>query len=334
MNRSINGFDYLRVLTTFFVVVIHTAASYVVLFTTLPTSEWMAANVFNGLSRWSVPVFFMLSGAFLLDPKRVEPLRFFYKKRVMKLLIPLLFWSLIYFVYKTLTLQVPLTAKDFLIQLYTNDIFYHLWFLYTLIGIYMLLPILRYCVKDLPASYFLYGAIIWFIAVPIIKTLNEVLGYTMYFEIPFAGYLGYFILGYYLRVHTFSKFATYTLYVTGLVSAIITIYGTYLGTANQNGQFYPFFYSNFSPTTALIAIALFLAFKSLATNVMASSVQWMSNLSFRVYLIHALVLDLFNKNVTLFDDITLFVKIPIVAFSVFIISLCISFIISKIPFFK
>lgn len=78
MNRAMNSYDYLRVVTAFFVVLLHVSANNAVLYNELTVSEWMAGNVYNSSSRWTVPVFFMLSGAFLLDPKRVETIGFFY----------------------------------------------------------------------------------------------------------------------------------------------------------------------------------------------------------------------------------------------------------------
>lgn len=331
MNRAINSYDYLRVVTAFFVVLLHASASYVVLYNELSTLEWMAGNVYNSLSRWTVPVFFMLSGAFLLDPKRVETLAYFYKKRVLKIVVPLLAWSMIYYVYKGLTLEMPMSLKDFVSRFIANDIYYHLWFLYVLLGIYLLVPLLRHFMKDVPPSYLLYFAVIWFIAVPFMKTANEFYGSTIYFDIPIAGYLGYFILGYYLRVVVVKKSVLWGFFVVGTLSLAVTIYGTFTFTKANDSVFYDFFYSNYSPTTALIAIAMFLLVKQLKNTMGAKLVQLIGGTTFGIYLVHALLLNYFVTNWLDFSELSNWLSIPLTAFIIFVVSFIVSYIIGNIP---
>lgn len=331
MNRAINSYDYLRVITAFFVVLLHASASYAVLYNELSTSEWMAGNVYNSLSRWTVPVFFMLSGAFLLDPKRVETFAFFYKKRVLKIVLPLLAWSVIYYMYKGLTLELPMSITDFVSRFIANDIYYHLWFLYVLLGIYLLVPLLRHFMKDIAPSYLLYFAVIWFLAVPIMKTANAFYGGPIYFDIPIAGYLGYFILGYYLRIVAVKKSVLWGFFIIGALSLAVTIYGTFAFTKANAGVFYEFFYSNYSPTTALIAIAVFLLVKQLKTAIAVKLVQLVGGTTFGIYLVHALLLNYFTTNVLDFSGISNWLSIPLTALIVFVASFVISYIIGKIP---
>ncbi|MGH8822038.1 MAG: acyltransferase family protein, partial [Rhodoferax sp.] len=56
--------------------------------------KWWAGNVYDSLTRSSVPLFFMVSGATLL-PKQ-EPIRAFFAKRFIRIVPPLLFWSIFY----------------------------------------------------------------------------------------------------------------------------------------------------------------------------------------------------------------------------------------------
>ena len=67
-DNKIIAFDGLRILAAFAVVVLHTVAP---LFLDLYQSyDWNVANVYESLVRWSVPVFFMISGALFLNKRK------------------------------------------------------------------------------------------------------------------------------------------------------------------------------------------------------------------------------------------------------------------------
>jgi surface polysaccharide O-acyltransferase-like enzyme len=57
------------------------------------TDNWHVLNVWDAFSRWAVPIYIMLSGSLLLDPNRVESPSRFYHKRLMRIGVPLVFWS-------------------------------------------------------------------------------------------------------------------------------------------------------------------------------------------------------------------------------------------------
>ena len=84
MNKTVNTYDYLRVFTTYAVVLLHTAAPMLYLYNSLPLTQWMVSNTFDSIVRWCVPVFFMLSGAFLLDPSKNDTPLIFFRKRLNK----------------------------------------------------------------------------------------------------------------------------------------------------------------------------------------------------------------------------------------------------------
>lgn len=64
MKRDLS-MDALRGFAALFVVLLHVTAGSLCADKAVD-SEWIAANVLNGLTRWTVPVFVMLSGAFML----------------------------------------------------------------------------------------------------------------------------------------------------------------------------------------------------------------------------------------------------------------------------
>ena len=61
------GISFLRILATFSLIVIHLSGPLVVKFGDISLFDWSVANFFDSISRYSVPMFFMISGALLLD---------------------------------------------------------------------------------------------------------------------------------------------------------------------------------------------------------------------------------------------------------------------------
>ena len=82
-NQRIIYLDLLRVLATIGVIVIHVCGRG--FYGSLFTSSWYYAVFYHSLVRWCVPVFFMISGALFLNPKKTVT----YKEILLKY-IPLL----------------------------------------------------------------------------------------------------------------------------------------------------------------------------------------------------------------------------------------------------
>src|SRR5512140_3161951 len=72
--------DLIRVLAIYLVVVIHTSGQLTNAWGKVPLSQWLIGDIYGGISRIGVPLFFMLSGYLLLP--RSESLRSFYGKRM------------------------------------------------------------------------------------------------------------------------------------------------------------------------------------------------------------------------------------------------------------
>lgn len=146
-------------------------------------------------------LFFMVSGALLL-PVKTDTFTFL-KKRMGKILVPLLFWTLFYlgvslaFGEKTLSevghnlLSVPFTRQGHGV----------LWFLYVLIGLYLLSPIIspmlqKASKKELEFYLLLWGITLCYpLLAPFVELTTDTYGILYYF----SGFLGYFVLGYYLH---------------------------------------------------------------------------------------------------------------------------------------
>lgn len=85
--------DACRVFAIFGVIVIHVVGPIVNDYKVISLEKFLVANTFDSLFRASVPLFVMISGALTL-PKKVTLQET--KNRVIRVVIPLIFWSFIY----------------------------------------------------------------------------------------------------------------------------------------------------------------------------------------------------------------------------------------------
>jgi surface polysaccharide O-acyltransferase-like enzyme len=156
-----------------------------------------------------VPLFFMITGALILPNKETECLSF-YKKRIPKVLYPLLVWGVVYAVLPWLLDLQP--ANEMLVELLLSPIKAPdmmggiLWYLFMLIGIYLIIPYINPLLyKDIKLQRIYLGLWILSSVIMFFRTYKSTLmGLTMWdhnfdLTIYFSGYLGYVLLGYMLH---------------------------------------------------------------------------------------------------------------------------------------
>lgn len=322
------GISILRILATFSVIIIHVSGPLVVKFGKISNFDWNVANFYDSISRYAVPVFFMISGSLLLG--REFETKDFLKNRLGKILPPFLFWSLFYSLFN----RYVLSNETFDISKVVRDIFYgseyHLWFVYALIGVYLIFPIFQKWIHLSKKNDVRYFLIIW--AVTLFLTIPGIAIYFPKINLSyFSGFLGYFILGFYLKKHAKSqKWISCLLILTGVS---ITILGTYYF-SNKNNKFYDYFYEYLSLNALMVSIGVFLLFNKIEniSDKIKPIVSKLNESSFGIYLIHPLVIYV----LVLLGMDTYFVNpiigILMISLACFLISFIVIFIIKKIKF--
>jgi surface polysaccharide O-acyltransferase-like enzyme len=134
MQSKINWIDNLRGIACLMVVMIHTTTWYVTNAHSISHVNWDIANILNSASRVSVPLFFMISG-FLFFGERSAAAHF------MRIASCLLFYSAIALLY--ITLFTSINAGLSLKYLLQKPVFYHLWFFFAIIVIYLVSPLIQ-----------------------------------------------------------------------------------------------------------------------------------------------------------------------------------------------
>lgn len=287
----INYLTNLRAFAILAVIMIHTSAP---LLNEFPSKSWWFGNIIDSSVRWSVPIFVMVSGALLLG--KDEALSTFFKKRFLKVGIPFVFWVSFYILFNYRHHLDTLTITSFLKEFFSGQPYFHLWFLYMIIGLYLLTPVFRKITKPENKSVMLYFIILWVIISTVIPTIGHYLHYQVGFHFYFfTGFSGLFLMGYYLHVYHLSKIVKYSIYVLAIGSWLFTIVATYYSSRYFN-HFDQFWYEYMGFNTVIISVALFIFFKDYLKKWDARLINLISKMSFGIYLIHPIFLALFTSH--------------------------------------
>jgi surface polysaccharide O-acyltransferase-like enzyme len=326
--------DFIRFIGTFLVVLAH-------------IEKWgaepvWAQNFYYTVSRIGVPLFFLISGYLLLSKQ--EDLWTFFRKRAARIIIPFLVWSIIYDVINSQAFaEIGITFEGILkmfIRILRGPRSGHLWFFYSLIGLYLITPILRVFISRARKSEILYYIALWFLAMPILFIVEEFTPIKNGFEIYYTGgYVGYFLLGYYLgRLETKPPllWSALGLFMTGIIFSFAVFH---YDLPPQNNEMV--FRSYPSLNIILMSLGAFILIKAAGEKISAPLARFSSGVSkasFGIYLIHPLVFMCMTLgwNALGFQTAagnSIFI-IPLAASVNFLLSWLIVFLISKIPILR
>ena len=334
-----NNYDVLRILCTFAVIIVHVSSIYINAITDAgifgkPYLDNMLMNItVYTMPRFTVPCFIMMSGAFALADKKTGDYRPYYRKFFKTIFIPTMVFSLFYCIYNyslelgniingTGMTDILAPVKDWI----KGYPFYHMWYMYMMLGVYMLAPIVYRFKEDIGDKYF--ERIAWvFISLASIsewtstKMFNWDIGYSF-------GYLGYFMIGYVIRRRTLEKknnIKGVLMTVAGVLVLSVVVYQRYQQSLqgltdwdvvrNITDPYYPLI--------TIGSVLMFAGFSYMRLNV---NLGWISRYTFEIYLVHAGVWGILYRVITAIFGAPLDSKVVIWlgTFAVFMISLVLS----------
>jgi len=334
--------DFIRVTAIFFVIVLHSSAPLLYEYNKLSAINWWAGNIYNSLVRMCVPLLFMLSGYLLLGKQ--ETLKVYFTKRINKVLIPLIVWSIFYIFWKGYFYKSETTSFYSFYSIIISPAFYHLWFLYALIGIYLYIPVLRILVQNSPKKILYYFIALWFIAVAAIPIFERVTAISSNIDLrSISGYVGYLVIGYLLgNVQTTKRQFNQALLVA-LVCLIITMSGTFFLTVQNNGEYDNYFNGYLSPNVILLSVSAFILLKYIFSRIVISEkhktiLNILNSASFGIYLIHPMIMRHLRKGTFgLSWDVlknNAIYSVPIMAILTFGIAFVITLLLRQIPYVR
>lgn len=318
------SFDMLRVIAMIMVICIHVSNIYCRSYNLLDNTNFIISLIFNTICRISVPVFFMISGSLMLD-RKINKEKYF--KRLFKFLMLIIIWGIIYLIWEYFYFG---NTYENLYMMLITPFRAHLWFLYTILIIYLVQPLLKIILEKINNTTKIVLLIIWFIL-----SAAGILNYYIAKVFTVFVHVGYFIIGKYLYDYIKSKdLKKYNIIfvITILLCVISSVLLNY-SYSLKNNMFYNLFFAYRMP---FIILSSFSFFTLIVTNYKKGEnkiLTLFSNLSLGVYLLHGIFLDI-TSSVFNYQSIDAIYGIPFFTFVIFILSILSVYILSKIKIIK
>lgn len=277
--------DYLRIVSAFAVVMIHVIYQGRLRFWTEADTTFYL-TVFNLLC-FAVPIFIMITGYLQLNPEKEYNL----KKSLIRIILALCIFGVLYawieLIFNEHCISLSQIVKA-IINVLQGKSWAHLWYLYMLIGLYLILPFLRTWIKhanDREIKYFLLLNLFF----NCILVRLDCYGISTAFHIPIATLFPfYLVLGYYLGNYK-RKISNRIICIAWCVCLI----SLYLISSLFNVQFDALHYNNI--ITVVLAILVFLTFKNLSEiqggRYIRVCINSCARCSFGIYILHMIFIN-------------------------------------------
>jgi len=331
--------------------------------------NWLSSVFWGSLTRASVPLFLMCSGALLLDPEKDMTIKKLYTKNMLRIIIALFFWATAYKIFILAVFQE--FSLHALIQIFKEILVFkhesHLYYLHIIIIVYTFLPITRVFIRNANKIEVQYFLAIWFLLGILYPLIRKFWPFTLLVGIPaqwmmnmtYAS-IGYGILGYYLNKNVKSNKIIYKLlFVAGFLGVFI---GTWIGSV-RSGTLYQLFLEGMTPFVSFMATGIFGLVRS--KNFFSSAVTsekfknpeieaaiseiaaakemknyrkifftGLSKASFCIYLVHKFFIYIFNLNGFKVNILPAIVSIPILVTVNLLCCVVVYLVLSRIPVVK
>lgn len=310
MKEKDYNLEIVRTVSFLSVIIIHVANYYCRAFNKIPQNEYIFSLILDTLARVSVPCFFMISGALLLG--RDEPLKKHWQ-RLIRFLIPCIIWSIVYYFWDTYYLKEPHQFREILYLPITE----HLWYLYAIIPIYIVLPFFQIMCRHMQ----LKTERVFLIIITITVIFNYILSLDElrpYYDLPLVGdrvYSYYFFIGYYIYKYKKNIPINQKKLVIIFLSSMTAIAFLTATISYSIGDHYERILEYGNPLIILASAAFFLFILRLAKYKITPGIKTkkvidlLSGCSFGIYLIHIIFLDIY-KNHMQPVDLSAWIVIP------------------------
>ncbi len=326
--------DYLTVLnvmSALAVVYLHSNSFW----TYTQDADWVLYNIIECIFYFAVPIFFMISGATLIGYRKRNTTREFFKKRVIKAVIPFIFWSVFSLGFGILMQSVKYGKESInynaydIINMFTyckfpfNSIY---WFFPVLFTSYMFMPILSAIDESKKKSVFEYiiiSSLVVNVLLPfIISFFQGEIGYSGgFYFIAGLDYATYLVLGYYIDNYEIKINIRIIIYIFGALGLLAHFFGTWW-LSSVDGSINDLFKEYINLPAITYSTALFLLFKNInfnnAPKFIMNIIYFFRSQTFGVYLTHYFIIVLIDIYCPIVDTDNHFYKLlaPVVIFTI------------------
>lgn len=259
---------------------------------------WYRSFVVEVLAYWAVPVFFMLSGATMMNYRERYTTATFIKRRIKKIGIPLVFWTTVFYLWFLHEGVYVWSGFRNLINMVINfEVVGVYWFFPPLLVIYMSMPVLSKLSND--KNILWYMIVVGVAANSVFPFACKLLGlsYYGYFYFTLTGeYILYPLVGYYLHTTELKPWKCNVIYLFGIAGAFMRYFHT-VWTLNTQGVASTMTWGYINLPTLAMAVAVFVFIKNVSKgkfwqkDAVKKVLRELSSASFGIYLIHVFVMN-------------------------------------------
>ena len=311
-----------------------------------PTGDWVRTCIIEALTWFAVPVFYMITGATLMDYRDRYDTKTYFKKRLKKALIPFLLWSLLWFIKNDIydvcratgAISIDLSAS--LGHFFTGSFTPTFWFFIPLFAIYLCIPVLSLIPKPSRQNAFKYIILLGLIFNSFLPLISDMLGIEYNFNFTLASnFLIYPIIGYYLSHYKLEKKERLSIYILGAFSLLYLIIFTIISSF-QKGETVDLLWNREYILVALFSSSVFLGTKDLFRHKKHSKVKqrtikicnFLAPATSGVFILHFFIMGIIKEPLHV-DDASVFWQL-LAPLLIFIVCIAITKIIQKIPILK
>lgn len=286
--------DLTKCMATCAVLLIHCSANRYQLFT-VGSLDWLTVLFWNGACKWAVPVFLMCSGALMNDPQRELPLNRLFSRYLLRLVASLSVWAALYECLRILILRGSAPLSELLWAAgknwFTGNTYYHLYYFYFAIGLYLALPLTRLITRWASKQELRYLLLLWLFFGSVLPCLQYFLPFRLtgpsllrFILSPVFASAGLGLLGWYLHQKPAGRLLpSLLLFLAGFAALFFFTWQHSDAEKNLN----IILLDGFSPAAILMGVAVFRIAQTLAEGrSLPSFISFLSRGSFCVYLIH------------------------------------------------
>ncbi len=193
------------------------------------TLSWKISVVERCIVYSAIPMFFMLTGAKLLDYRKRYSTKEYAKKRILRVGIPYLFWNVFYVGYEIATSsESPFNSIKEFISMFLNSEFQgRYWFFMPLFMVYLAIPVISLVLQvENHRKYLWYAVGVTFVLRWVMMPACGLIGieYNSYMMMPVcAGYMMYVLFGYLVSTQEWSLASRIILYIGALCAGAFAV---------------------------------------------------------------------------------------------------------------
>ena len=295
-----SSLDLLRILAITGAVAIH-AFNPILITQEINSVQWIIANIIDSAARWCVPVFVMISGALLIKPNLFEHREAFYSKRLRRIITAIAIWPIVYLLWSWfLTGKIPDISEYAYGMLVGSPAPGHLYFLFLILGLYILTPAISlYASKvsarefNITAAVILILTALWHLVATFVPGQPGTIETSNFItqSIPFIGYYmaGYALLNYRTKMpYVYVASFTAAIYALVIASSLMSgIFGLGKGLVFHS-------YSSIFVVVAALSLFIFVREYSARSKTRMAAKSMLAKLAsatYGVYLIHMMILS-------------------------------------------